>query len=133
MATTKYKVGTDIEAYCTNCDEDRSGVIETLKSDGNINRVVCNTCKGSHLFRRPKSAAANKPKSRRRIKGAVLVAEEDLASAKPYSMTTVFKVGDIIQHKTFGPGAVVEIRGSGKMQVGFELGPKLLVFGRKKS
>ncbi|MDH3627914.1 MAG: hypothetical protein OES25_09695 [Acidobacteriota bacterium] len=131
MATTKYKVGTEIEAYCKDCDEDRSGVIETLKSDGNINRVVCNTCKESHLFRRPKSAAAKKPKSRRRIKGAVLVAEEDLASAKPYSMAAIFEVGDIIQHKAFGAGSVVEIRNNGKMQVGFETGPKLLVFGRK--
>ena len=128
MATNKYKVGTEIEAHCTKCKLDRMHVIEALKSDGNINKVICRTCEGSHLFRRPKSATAKKGTSKRGRKGAVTVTEAELKKAKPYAMDGVFKVGDIIKHSTFGPGAVQEVR-AGKMEVGFETGGKLLVCG----
>ena len=36
---------------------------------------------------------------------------------------------DIIQHTTFGPGSVLEVRSGGKMEVGFESGGKTLVCG----
>jgi hypothetical protein len=130
MTKKKYDVGAEIEAYCTKCKIDRLHAIETLKSDGNINRVICRTCEGSHLFRRPKGDGTKKPRataSKRRKKGAVMVAEEDLAKAKPYAMDGAFEVGDIIQHTKFGPGSVLEVRTSGKMEVGFESGGKLLV------
>lgn len=132
MTRKKYEVGAEIEAYCTKCKIDRLHAIETLKSDGNINRVICRTCDGSHLFRRPKGDGSKKPRSsssgsRRRRKGAVTVTEAELANAKPYSMNGAFEVGDIIQHKKFGPGSVLEIRPGGKMEVGFETGGKLLV------
>ena len=127
MAKKTHVVGTEIEAYCTACKEDRNHTIETLKSDGNINKVHCGHCKGSHLFRRPKSEAARKAaKKPRRKKGSVTVTEAELKKSVPYSMTGVFGVGDVIRHKTFGPGKVVELRAN-KMEVRFEDGPKLLV------
>jgi len=124
--------GSEVEAYCTKCKLDRLHAIETLKSDGNINRVICRTCEGSHLFRRPKSSTAKKTRStsKARKKGAVTVAEADLAKAKPYKMDGVYAVGDIIQHKHFGPGSILVVRPDGKMEVGFETGSKLLVCGR---
>ena len=126
MSKKKRDVGTEVEAYCTKCKTDRLHVISTLKSDGNINKVMCRTCDGTHLFRLPKSAKKKAP-SKRRKKGAVIVSEEDLKKAKPYAMDAVFTAGDIIQHKTFGPGSVLEIRSGGKMEVGFESGGKTLV------
>ncbi len=66
-------------------------------------------------------------KTKRRKKGAVAVSGADLKKAKPYAMDAVFKVGDIIQHATFGPGSVLEVRSGGKMEVGFESGGKTLV------
>ena len=123
----------EIEAYCTKCKIDRLHAIETLKSDLNINRVICRTCEGSHLFRRPKADGGRKTTgTKRRKKGAVLVADEDLARAKPYALDGIFAVGDIIQHKTFGPGSVLEMKAGGKMEVGFESGGKLLVCGQAK-
>ena len=128
MATKKnYVVGKEIEAYCTKCKIDRLHAIETLKSDGNINRVICKTCDGSHLFRRPKGDGTKKAPSKRRKKGAVTVTPEELTKAKPYKLDGAFEVGDIIKHATFGPGSVLEVRPGGKMEVGFENGPKLLV------
>lgn len=135
MSAKNYKVGAEVEAYCTKCKLDRLHAIETLKSDGNINRVICKTCQGSHLFRRPKSekARAKARTVKRRKKGAVLVGDDDLSRAKPYKLDGNFAVGDIIQHKKFGPGSVVEVRSGGKMEVGFESGSKLLVCGVGKS
>ena len=127
----KYEVGKEIEAYCTKCKVDRLHVIETLKSDGNINRVVCRTCEGNHQFRLPKSAKARKASSTRtrRARGAIVVTEEEKGEAKAYSMTGVFEVGDIIDHKKFGLGKVVTVKPGGKIEVGFEDGGKLLVCG----
>ncbi len=133
MAKTKknYVVGGEIEAHCAKCKEDRNHTIETLKSDGNINRVNCGHCKDTHLFRRPKSEAARtKAKKPRKKKGAVSVTDLELKKAKQYSMTGVFNVGDVIKHKHFGPGKVVEMKAN-KMEVGFEDGPKLLVCRNK--
>lgn len=127
MATkTKREIGAPVEAFCMNCKADRPHVISTLKSDGNINRVTCGECDDVHLFRLPKGDGKKKP-SRRRRKGAVEVSEADLKKAKPYKLDGVFKVGDIIKHKAFGPGSVLEIRSGGKMEVGFEDGSKTLV------
>jgi len=124
--TKKRDVGAEVEAYCTKCKMDRLHVISTLKSDGNINKVLCRTCEGVHLFRLPK-AVKKATSTKRRKKGAVAVSEADLKKAKPYAMDAAFKVGDIIQHATFGPGSVLEVRSGGKMEVGFESGGKTLV------
>ena len=126
MAGKKFVVGTEIEAYCTKCKIDRAHVIEALKSDGNINKVICRTCDGSHLFRRPKGDGTKPKKATRRKKGSVILTPDELAQAKPYSMTGAFSTGDFIKHTMFGPGKVLELRW-GKMEVGFEDGPKLLV------
>ena len=101
-------------------------VIASLKSDGNIHKVTCRTCEGTHLFRRPKSATKRKSSPRRK-KGAVLVTEAEAAKAKAYSLDGDFDLGDIIAHKKFGNGKVLELRSGGKMEVGFEDGPRLLV------
>ncbi len=129
MAGKNFVVGAEVEAYCTKCKLDRSHAIEALKVDGNINKVICKTCDGSHLFRRPKGDGT-KPKkkkaSTRKKKGAVILTAAEVAQAKPYAMTGSFSTGDFIKHSAFGPGKVLELR-AGKMEVGFEDGPKLLV------
>lgn len=134
--SNSYEVGKEIEAYCTKCKIDRLHVIESLKTDGTINRVLCRTCGGSHQFRRPKSEAAGARRSprttaRRRAKGAVILTPEEAAGAKRYTMDGHFEVGDIIRHTTFGSGKVVEVRSDGKIEVGFETGGKLLVSGSR--
>ena len=127
-SSKKYSVGAEVEAHCGSCKMNREHVIETLKSDGNINRVMCRTCDASHRFRLPKAAQKKAP-AKRRKKGAVIVTEEELKTARPYAMTGSFKVGDLIKHKHFGPGKVLEVKPGGKMEVGFEDGSKLLVCG----
>lgn len=131
MSTDKYSVGADIDAYCTKCQLDRTHAIETLKSDGNINRVMCRTCTGIHRFRRPTADLAKKTRAagggKRRKKGATTVTPEELAKATTYKLDGVFKVGEVIQHKKFGPGKILEVRSGGRIEVGFEEGSKTLV------
>lgn len=131
MAAKKYRVGAPIEAWCTKCKLDRESVIETLKSDGNINRVVCRTCEESHLFRRPKGAGGSSGKakgsSKRRKKGESPISEAEMVDAKPYAIEGEYSSGDVIQHAKFGHGRVVDVRPGGKMEVSFEEGPRLLL------
>ena len=126
VSTKKRDVGAEVDAFCTKCKIDRRHVIATLKSDGNINKVMCRTCDGTHLFRLPKGDG-KKTSAKRPKKGAVVLTAADLAKAKPYAMDAVFKVGNIIQHAKFGPGIVLEVRSDGKMEVGFESGGKTMV------
>ena len=123
----RYTVGADVDASCKKCAEDRQHVIASLKSDGNIHKVTCRTCEGTHLFRRPKALLAKKKASPRRKKGAVTLTEAEAAKAKAYALDGEFNVGDFVKHNKFGPGKVLELRSGGKMEVGFEDGPKLLV------
>jgi hypothetical protein len=122
-----YQVGAEVEAACKKCGEDRMHVIASLKSDGNIHKVTCRTCEGTHLFRRPASTAKKRTAVPRRKKGAVTVTDAEAAKGKSYSLDGDFHVGDIINHKKFGAGRVLELRSGGKMEVGFEDGPKTLV------
>ena len=84
----RYVVGAEVEAACKKCAEDRQHVIASLKSDGNIHKVTCRTCEGTHLFRRPKSAKAKRSSSPRRKKGAVAAYTE----AKTYYQAAIGKV-----------------------------------------
>lgn len=129
MAAKKYKVGLEIDAWCTKCKVDRLHVIETLKSDGNINRVLCRTCEGIHLFRRPKGEGGTgaKAPSRRRKKPEHTVTEAEQGNAKPYSITGEYAVGDVIEHPKFAFGKVTVLRPGGKMEVMFEEAPKVLL------
>ncbi len=128
MAAKKYKVGLEIEAWCTKCKEDRLHVIETLKSDGNINRVFCRICEGIHLFRRPKGAGGTGPKTtRRRKKPEHTVTEAEHGSAKPYAIGGEFVVGDVLTHAKFGFGKVTVLRPGGKIEVAFEDTMKVLL------
>ena len=129
MSSKNYQVGAEVDAWCTKCKTDRLHAIETLKSDGNINRVICRTCESRHLFRRPKEG--QKTPSRRRKTGLV-IEEAELAKAKAYAMDGTFDVGDVIKHGKFGGGRVTALKPGGKMEVTFTVGSKLLVCGESR-
>ena len=129
MRTNRHAVGAEIETYCGKCKLDRLHVIEALRADGGIDRVICRTCQGRHLFRGAQGAAAGKGAVRRHRAAAATVSEAELGKAKPYAMDGVFKAGDIIHHPTFGPGRVLVMKPGGRMEVSFQAGGKLLVCG----
>jgi hypothetical protein len=105
-------------------------------------KVQCNTCQGTHKYRRPvaakKPAAAKKPVTRR-TKADPQAAErqqwQDLESsfnpsaAVGYSMDETYKISTLIKHPTFGIGQVQELAGTRKMLVLFADGAKVLRCG----
>ena len=128
-AKKKYKVGLEIEAWCTKCKVDRIHVIETLKSDGNINRVLCRTCESIHLFRRPKGegGTGKAKKTTRRKKAESIVTEAEAAKAKDYAMDGEYAVGDVLKHAKFGLGKVTALKPGGKMEVSFDDSVRILL------
>lgn len=61
---------------------------------------------------------------------ARLSAQKNSANqAKEYKMSQPFKVGEVLNHKTFGIGFVVAECGTNKIEVLFSKGRKLLVAG----
>jgi hypothetical protein len=51
-------------------------------------------------------------------------------AAEPYSIRSTFRNGDVIDHKAFGIGFVLEVHGPGKIEVLFHDGLRKLVHGK---
>ena len=112
----KNSIGKNIESYCTKCKLNLDHTI--LAMDGEvIAKVRCKTCGGSHKFRNP--ADAQKARKPRAKKGAgeeataEIIWEAGIAEAKgkerDYSMAAKYRVGDIVNHHTFGKGVVMKL------------------------
>lgn len=140
MAT--FKVGGEVDAYCTRCKMDLAHTILAMVGT-KIARVRCNTCGGDHVYRgtQPSSTAAPRaarpraaPSPSGREAKHVLSFEQQLAgrdvtSAPRYSPQESYQVDQVLQHPSFGLGLVKSVRGD-KMEVAFRAETKTLVQGR---
>ena len=114
-----------------------------------IVRVECLTCRGHHNYRRPRSEEPVKKPAKRaapaggsprtpRISTAVEARrawEKAIMGKSPddftgYHISESFRQGQLVRHKKFGDGVVIELLEDGKVQVLFEDGAKTLVHGR---
>lgn len=140
------KAGQEIDAFCTKCKMDLLHRIVAVVGDKPA-KVECRTCYTVHVYRAPKSSPATRaaaPSS-----GGSGAASTPRASSprraaepepppRPPSGTKVFPYGiaerfardQWIQHKTFGVGVVTQEIGQDKIEVRFEVGPKVLVHNR---
>jgi hypothetical protein len=139
-------VGEEIICFCSSCKLDLRHVIVAHKSgnSGPISKVRCNTCKKIHAYRNnPASTSATRTKkeSAPREKVQVIPIEvewrEQLRSNenKPsvkYAPTGEFKVGDVIDHPTFGCGIVRTMKDANKVEVLFQRDVKMLVHKMKE-
>jgi len=110
----KYSAGENIASLCTKCKLNLDHAIVAMDGE-TIVKVKCKTCGSVHKFRNP----ADPPKVRapRAKKGdsktAVSVWENGIASARgkehSYSMGSKYRVGDIVNHDTFGKGVVQKL------------------------
>jgi len=93
--------------------------VVALHSEGRIERVTCNYCQSTHLYRDPQATAASKT---RRTTGARAAEVKTRAAsnrpARAYSPQDTYTTGDQITHPKFGEGSVVEAR-RGKIDVRF--------------
>ncbi|MCK4303434.1 MAG: hypothetical protein KAY24_04285 [Candidatus Eisenbacteria sp.] len=57
----------------------------------------------------------------------------DLEKVKPYAMKHAFSAGDVVNHKVFGIGIVVQEVDDQKVQISFQDGVRLLVCSHRRS
>ena len=133
---SKYAAGKEVLSYCGKCKLTLAHMIIVMKDPNTIGKVQCKTCGGTHAYKDPTSKT-KKVKTKSIIPGAksksVTVSDlwtEELgkASGKPkgYSIREIFEVGDLIDHKKFGPG-IVQALVDGKIEVLFQHEIKTLV------
>ena len=129
-------VAQNVIAKCTKCKMDLNHVVVSHSSEGIVERVKCLTCGSEHKYRPVKKSAPKKTvkaakKATRNKKADYAKEFEGLAekfkdkAPLHYSMAGSFKQDDVIDHKTFGMGIVVNVSYQ-RMEVAFSDGPRTL-------
>lgn len=124
---------------CTKCKADTGHVVMAQNRGGLVAKVKCKTCGSEHRYysdEKRLSAKMNREKAAREAniarnveEYARLIAHHSSKKVIPYSLNEKYNVDDIIDHKTFGKGAIIKVY-SEKMDVLFESGPRLLACNR---
>ena len=135
-------VGSEIEAYCSPCKDQRWHIIVALVGDRPV-KVECRSCRKQHGYKlgppgTPTPGASKARAPRAAAKRADEAPTYDLAAlssraseAKPYAPSTTFAAGDVVRHPTFGLGLVATLAGPQRIDVRFPSGPRTLVHDRK--
>jgi hypothetical protein len=144
-------VGQEIISYCSSCKLDLKHVVVAHKSgnSGPVAKVKCHTCQKIHAFRsnpgiRSIDAAVKRKASAAaaRVKPEVIPVEvewrEQLSKhenvkSQAYAPTKEFKLGDVIDHSSFGPGVVKAVKDGNKFEVIFQKDVKTLVHKLKEA
>ena len=137
---SQYTTGKDVLSYCSKCKLTLSHLIVAMSDPNTIAKVKCNTCKTIHAYKNPTTKSA-KVKSKSLIPGAkkqsISISElwekemgQTHKKSRAYSIRETFQIGDVIDHKTFGPG-IVQSFNDGNIEVIFRFEMKTLVHGKK--
>ena len=133
--------GKEIISYCGKCKLSLAHIIISMKDVSKIGKVQCKTCNGAHAYKDPatktkkvKSKKATMPGTRAKSIPINELWTEELGKAsgkaRPYGIRENFEVGELIDHKKFGPG-IVQTHVDGKIEVLFQHEIKTLVHGIK--
>ncbi len=143
---TAYSVGKEVLSYCNKCKLTLAHLIASMKSEAEIDKVVCKTCKSTHAFKdpsvkKPKASVAKIVKtqgrsgSKKASEPVSVLWEKALTAAKvqpqEYSIKVLFKSGDVINHPTFGQGVVERSIDNNKIEVLFKEDYKVLLHNKK--
>jgi hypothetical protein len=128
------KLGDTIDSWCGKCKRILAHTIEALVHDKPA-RVTCNTCKAQHSYKpdSPKSTSTRSGSSSRTAKAGTNRYQallKDSAKVMTYSTADKYQQGDVVEHATFGRGAVTAIKDGSKIEVLFQTGTKTLIHGR---
>lgn len=142
------KAGGEVDSWCTKCRMDLLHRVVAMVG-GKPKRVECQTCHSQHNYRAPKNApaaasgkksattkarsakSASTPKpSRIQHDWEVHLAGKEQGAFRAYSINSRFERDELIRHKTFGDGCVLEVLQDQKINVIFREGIKVLVHGR---
>jgi hypothetical protein len=139
------KIGAEIKATCRNCGENPHTVAK-LRTPSNAT-VTCNKCGAEQRYSAAEGASvgptisvntSGKTRSAPKRTKASAVWSPDQASVQPvmsrpirtYSLAESYRLGDRVEHRTFGVGVVDVILGPQKMQVFFPMGHRIMAQGQ---
>ena len=143
--------GSEIDSWCTKCRLDLGHRIVAMVQD-KPKRVLCMTCGSEHNYRAPKSETQGKNKTRSPRaprSAAARVTQKAKAEAERvnewekriagqahdaftrYSMDLTLELDQLIHHKKFGEGYVVEVLEGGKVSIMFRDGARTLAHGHR--
>jgi len=112
----KNSAGQNIDSYCGKCKLNSDHTIMTMDGE-TIAKVRCKMCGSMHKFMSPLDAQkVRKPKAKKgagEAETAEIIWAAGLAAAKgkerDYSMVSKYRIGDIVNHQTFGKGIVMKL------------------------
>jgi hypothetical protein len=112
----KISTGQNITSFCGKCKLNLDHTVMAMDGEV-IAKVRCKSCGGSHKFRDPLDAQKVRKPRAKKIGGEAATAElvwaASLAEAKgkerDYSMVSKYRIGDIVNHQTFGKGIVTKL------------------------
>ncbi len=137
------KIGAELQTTCRNCGE-QPHTVATLRNPS-IATVTCNKCGAEQRYVATAGATdavktsvnvSGKPRpAPKRAKKPTATWAPDQSTIEPvmsrpirsYSLADIYRLGDRIQHRTFGLGVVDEILGPHKIQVFFPMGHRIMV------
>ncbi len=137
-------VGQDIEAPCGKCGQVWHVVM--AKMGDRIAKVVCKRCGGHHRYRtegedvnetarpgRTRTITGSRPRAG--TPAPVLAAPpfDPSKPARPYAVGAQYTAGERIAHPQFGVGVVAGSPGSGKIDVVFPTGARVLAVAKSAS
>jgi len=130
----KLSAGNEVLAYCgkKNCKSILAHTIVVMKTDEVPDKVKCNTCKSTHIFKEKAPTRRKSVTSARGKKASVLDEWEDKvkSSTEPsvkYSPKTSFNIGQLVDHPKYGTGVVERKIDSNKIEILFEKTLKTLM------
>lgn len=138
---SQFSAGKEVLSYCGKCKLTLAHIIISMKDVNTIGKVQCKTCNASHAYKDPASKTKKVRSKKAKVPGtrakSVPINElwtEELGKAsgkaKAYTIRETFEVGDLLDHKKFGPG-IVQALVDGKIEVLFQHEIKTLVHGVK--
>jgi uncharacterized Zn finger protein len=112
----KHSPGKNIVSYCGKCKQSREHTIMTMDGE-TIDKVRCQDCGSMHKFSDPLATQkGRKPRAKKGVgesETAEIIWQAGLAEAKgkecDYSMASKYRIGDIVNHQTFGKGVVMKL------------------------
>jgi len=130
MKNTAPSVGDGIDARCTKCRKVTNHVIVAMVDIKPVD-VQCNTCNGTHRYRKPVSII----NAAKRASDSLVAMQEEWTkfrttmsneNVRDYAMDREYRVKTVIKHPLFGLGLVQRVVGDRKMEVLFEEGKKMM-------
>jgi hypothetical protein len=111
----KTSAGQNIDSYCGKCKLSLEHTVMTMEGEV-AGKVRCKNCGSLHKFKSPLDAQkVRKPRAKKGGEEATaeIIWAAGLAEAKgkerDYSMVSRYRVGDIVNHQTFGKGIVMKL------------------------